>query len=150
MFRKKDKETTKAEYIPDILNLNVIKKLRLSPFEKIYAIFLKKTSNLKYSPILAFEYGSGNELGIFPDNYNPDQVPVLNSSLGADAVIIVHNHPPLEGKVVKAYPSKNDVISTINSGESWENQDCILLDHLIVNELEYYSFVENGLIKIHD
>lgn len=152
MFRKKDKEKQKVEYIPEILSLNVIKELRLSPIEKIYAIFLKKDSSISsgYSPILAFEYGSGNENHIFEENYIPKQVPILNSTLNADAIVIVHNHPKINGKIAKAYPSKEDVISTIQSGEMWEKEGCLLLDHIIINKLDHYSFIENGLITIYN
>lgn len=147
MFRKKIK---KMDYIPELLSLNVVKELRLSPIEKIYAIFLKKDSNVSfgYSPIVAFEYGSGDENEIFAENYNPSQVPILNSTLNADAVVMLHNHPRIDGKIVRAYPSKEDVLSTLDTGEMWQEKGCFLLDHIIVNELDYYSFTENELMKV--
>lgn len=148
MFRKKN---IKMEYISEILKLNIIKELRFSPIEKVYAIFLKKDSSISfgYSPIVAFEYGSGDETEIFKENYIPKQVPVLNATLNADAVVMLHNHPRIDGKIVRAYPSKEDVLSTLDVGQMWQEDDCFLLDHIIVNELDYYSFTENELLKIN-
>lgn len=148
MFKK---NKLKLNYIPELLNLPTIKQLRTCPIEKIYAIFLKKNNDKTYgySPIISFEYGYGDEHEIFVQTYNPKQIPTLNTAFSADAVVMVHNHPKIDGKVAKAYPSKNDIISTIQTGEMWQKNGCFLLDHIIVNELDYYSFTENELIKIN-
>ena len=147
MFSKKKK---KLDYISGLLELQTIKQLRTCPIEKIYAIFLKKDTakTFGYSPIVAFEYGTGNQTTIFQDTYIPSEIPNLNKNFGADAVVIVHNHPRVKDKIIKAYPSKNDIISTIQTGEAWQKEGCFLLDHIIINELDYYSFTENNLIKI--
>lgn len=145
------KSQNKINYLDKILKLKTIQQLRTCSIEKIYAIFLKKDkdNDFSYSPIVCFEYGYGNENEIFTNTYNPKEIPTLNKSFAADAVIMVHNHPKIDGKFAKAYPSKNDIISTIQTGEMWQEKGCFLLDHIIINEIEHYSFIENNLIKIN-
>lgn len=57
----------------------------------------------------------------------------------ATSIIIVHNHP--SGSV---RPSKHDLIFTDHLKESCDLLGFVLLDHLIVSKVDYYSFREAG------
>ncbi|MGL6119240.1 MAG: JAB domain-containing protein [Fusobacteriaceae bacterium] len=61
----------------------------------------------------------------------------------AKGVVFVHNHP--SGNLT---PSKKDIEITTEMKDLLDIVDIRLLDHLIVSEIEYYSFHENGLIEI--
>ena len=57
----------------------------------------------------------------------------------ASAIIFAHNHP--SGKLV---PSKEDVKMTMQLKSGGETLGIRLLDHIIFNQKDYYSFLENG------
>ncbi|HPF16710.1 MAG TPA: DNA repair protein RadC, partial [Thermotogota bacterium] len=59
----------------------------------------------------------------------------------ACAVIIAHNHP--QGGV---QPSKEDIAITKQLKEAAQLLGLSLLDHIIFNTKDYYSFVENDII----
>lgn len=61
--------------------------------------------------------------------------------LKSKAIIICHNHP--SGKVE---PSHEDIIITSNLKKAAELMDIKLLDHIIVSNLNYYSFKQAGLL----
>ena len=57
----------------------------------------------------------------------------------ASAIIVAHNHP--SGKLV---PSKEDIEMTLQLKAGGETLGIRLLDHIIFNRKDYYSFLENG------
>lgn len=57
----------------------------------------------------------------------------------ASAVIVAHNHPSGELK-----PSKEDIELTKQLQAAGETLGIKLLDHIIFNQKDYYSFLENG------
>ncbi|MFQ5753019.1 MAG: DNA repair protein RadC [bacterium] len=59
----------------------------------------------------------------------------------ASAVIIAHNHP-----VGNLTPSKEDIEITKKLKNAGETLGIRLLDHIIFNHKDYYSFLENGEI----
>jgi len=59
----------------------------------------------------------------------------------ATAVILVHNHP--SGKL---QPSEADLTITKKIKEAGKIMDINILDHFIITEYDYYSFVDNGLL----
>lgn len=59
----------------------------------------------------------------------------------SSAIIVMHNHP--SGNVT---PSKNDKILTEHLMYSCNVVGIPLLDHLITNGVDYYSFFDNGVI----
>lgn len=59
----------------------------------------------------------------------------------AKSVIFVHNHP--SGKVT---PSKADISFTNNMRFLLKELEINLLDHIIIGESDYYSFLEENLI----
>jgi len=59
----------------------------------------------------------------------------------ACAVIIAHNHP--QGSV---HPSQEDITITKQLKEAAQLLGLSLLDHIIFNTMDYYSFAENDII----
>lgn len=60
----------------------------------------------------------------------------------AKGIIFVHNHP--SGNLT---PSKKDVELTLEMQDILNKLDIKLLDHIIVNDNDYFSFFENNIIK---
>ena len=61
----------------------------------------------------------------------------------AKTVIIVHNHPSGSLK-----PSQSDITLTQKLKDTFERIEIRLLDHLIISEKGYFSFLEGGLLWI--
>ena len=59
----------------------------------------------------------------------------------AKAVILVHNHP--SGSL---RPSESDILLTKKVKEVFESIEISLLDHLIISEKGYFSFLEGGIL----
>ena len=59
----------------------------------------------------------------------------------AKSVILVHNHP---SGCLK--PSQSDIILTKKIKEIFENVEIRLLDHIIISEKGYFSFLEGGIL----
>jgi len=68
---------------------------------------------------------------------------VLRGALkrSASAIVVMHNHP--SGSVV---PSNNDILLTKQLKSSCDVMGIPLIDHLITNGSDYYSFFDNGVI----
>ena len=62
-------------------------------------------------------------------------------SYNAKSVIFVHNHP--SGSL---QPSQSDIILTKKIKEVFENIEIRLLDHIIISERGYFSFLEGGIL----
>ena len=62
--------------------------------------------------------------------------------LGAQGIIIAHNHPTDD-----PHPSKADVLSTKSLEKSCAALDLTLLDHIIIANSSYYSFQEDKVSK---
>jgi DNA repair protein RadC len=61
--------------------------------------------------------------------------------MNASSIFVAHNHP--SGNIV---PSRADKALTEKIRDGGKLLDIVLLDHLIVTPLKYYSFTEAGLI----
>ena len=59
----------------------------------------------------------------------------------AKSVILVHNHPAGSLK-----PSQSDIILTKKIKEIFEGIEIRLLDHIIISEKGYFSFLEGGIL----
>ena len=59
----------------------------------------------------------------------------------AKSIIMVHNHP---GGSLK--PSQADIALTRKVRDTLENIETRLLDHLIISEKGYFSFLESGIL----
>ena len=75
---------------------------------------------------------------------NIHQREVIAKSLAHNAagIIMVHNHPSGEVK-----PSTGDIEVTRKIEQACEVAEIILHEHLIIGKGNYYSFLENGLLK---
>jgi len=58
----------------------------------------------------------------------------------ASAIILAHNHP-----VGPLTPSESDMETTKRLKEAGQVMGIIVLDHLIFNRTDYFSFLENGI-----
>lgn len=103
--------------------------------EYFYAVYLdnqKKVIGDKLLFIGTINYSVVHPREIFKEAYN----------LSASAIILVHNHPgnnPL--------PSKEDIITTNNLIKTGELLGIKIIDHVIICQNNYYSFLENGDIN---
>lgn len=60
-------------------------------------------------------------------------------------VILVHNHPPIDGKY-DTTPSEKDLIATKQFENDLKQAGIVLLDHIILAHDNYFSFRANGLM----
>jgi len=75
-------------------------------------------------------------------SFHPREVLKGAIKKSASAIIVMHNHP--SGTVT---PSNNDTILTKQLIGACELVGIPLLDHLITNGSDYYSFFDNGVIE---
>lgn len=59
----------------------------------------------------------------------------------ASGIIIAHNHPSGNLK-----PSQNDIRLTEKIKKACELMDIQLIDHIIISNMDYYSFCDEGMI----
>ncbi|MBQ3833967.1 MAG: DNA repair protein RadC [Elusimicrobia bacterium] len=102
--------------------------------EKMCAVFLNSAGDILGHKIMS--EGTVGKSAIYPNEIAKEAL-LLNSR----SVIISHNHPGGNCK-----PSKNDEVSTELVKGALSLVDIVLLDHIIVSDLEYYSFKEKGLL----
>lgn len=75
-------------------------------------------------------------------SFHPREVLKGAIKKSASAIIVMHNHP--SGTVT---PSNNDIVLTKQLMRSCQIIGIPLLDHLITNGSDYYSFFDNGVIE---
>ena len=98
------------------------------------AVFLNSAGDILGHKIMS--EGTVGKSAIYPNEIAKEAL-LLNSR----SVIISHNHPGGNCK-----PSKSDEVSTELVKGALSLVDIVLLDHIIVSDLEYYSFKEKGLL----
>lgn len=136
-FVNKVQEVTKGEALnnPDIL-LNV-----LSPMisyhkdqEKFYVIYLDaRNKTLLIDPVFT---GSLSSCQVYPREIIKKAL-----KLGAAAMIFAHNHPSAD-----LTPSESDKKITKTLMIAADVHGINVHDHLIINESDYCSFQQNGII----
>lgn len=102
--------------------------------ERFYVLYLSSSNEL-----IACEeksYGTLDKSAVYPREIYRDVI-----KYNAKAVILSHNHPSGNFK-----PSKNDLDITKEIAKGLENFDAILLEHIIITDNSYFSFLEEGLI----
>lgn len=102
--------------------------------EEFYCIYLnakKKVISYKLLFVGTVNHSMVHPRDIFKEAYK----------LNAAFIICVHNHP--SGDV---YPSLDDINVTKRIFEIGNLMGIKLVDHIIVSEINYYSFLENGKI----
>lgn len=102
--------------------------------EHFYCIYLDATNKVIKEKLLFI--GTANYSLVHPRDVFKEAY-LLNAS----NIICVHNHP--SGEV---NPSKDDILITNRLIEVGQLTGVKILDHIIVSENDYYSFLENGKI----
>lgn len=118
-------------------------------FEILSQLFNVDTLELKEEAIAIFLNRANKTLGWYRISTGGvsgtvmDVRPVLAIAIksASSGLIIAHNHP--SGNM---QPSKSDEEITKKFRDAGKLIDCILLDHLIICENNYFSFADNGLI----
>lgn len=117
---------------------NLIKYLRScighEKIEKFFVLYLNNSNEL----IFCDEKFSGtiDRSAIYPREIYKDVI-----KHNAKSVIIAHNHP--SGSLT---PSKSDIDITRHISEGLKNFDANLIEHIIITNNSYFSFLEEGLI----
>lgn len=102
--------------------------------EEFWAAFLNSKNG-----VIAWERmskGTINATPVFPRE-------ILGRALKLDAasIILAHNHPGGDPR-----PSREDILLTDRIKETAAGLDIRILDHLVVTDMDYYSFNENGYL----
>ncbi|MDO4690222.1 MAG: DNA repair protein RadC [Fusobacterium sp.] len=109
-------------------------KIAYEKIEKFYVLFLSNSNEL-----IAYEeksYGTLDRSAVYPR-----EIYKALLEYNAKALILAHNHP--SGSIK---PSKSDIDITKEIQSGLKNFDALLLDHIIITENSYFSFLEEGLI----
>ncbi len=132
----------KNEYaLPDLVNTpsEVLNRYKyLNDTNKENLIILMLNYHRKIIKEVNLTSGKRNKIDIsFTD--------ILKELLIADAkcFILIHNHPS-----ETYFPSQEDIFTTIKLREESKHFDITLLDHIIITNEGYFSFVESGKIKL--
>lgn len=109
-------------------------KIAYEKIEKFYVLYLSNSNEL----IACEEKSSGtlDKSAVYPREIYRDVI-----KYNAKAIILAHNHP--SGNI---NPSKSDMDITKEIAEGLKNFDALLLEHIIITENSYFSFLEEGLI----
>lgn len=107
-------------------------KLSLEKQEYFYCLYLDNQKKIIKNKLLYI--GTINQTLIHPRDIFKEAY--LSS---ASAIICVHNHP--SGNI---FPSKEDIMMTTGLKEVGQIMGINVVDHLIIGNNNYYSFLENG------
>lgn len=137
-------------YISNILNHEILTHIRSLDIEKMYGFYLKQRSEkVGDFDICGFvELGSGDAHSVSPDTISYKTMKRVYDELEADALVIMHNHPKLKGRTSSVSPSEDDLIGTYAIARTCLSNKMKLIDHIIVDASDYFSFVENQLIDL--
>lgn len=117
---------------------NLIKYLRsliaYEKIEKFYVLYL--SSSNKLITCQEKSYGTLDKSAVYPREIYKDVL-----KYNAKAVILAHNHP--SGNI---NPSQSDKEITKEIAKGLMSFDAILIEHIIISDNSYFSFLEEGLI----
>lgn len=102
--------------------------------EKFFVLYLNNSNELIYC--LEKFSGTIDRSAIYPREIYKDVI-----KYNAKSLIIAHNHP--SGSL---RPSKSDLDITKEIAEGLKNFDAVLIEHIIITNNSYFSFLEEGLI----
>jgi DNA repair protein RadC len=102
--------------------------------EKVYIIILN--SSCRVTDCLEVEKGTVNK-----SLFIPRKIAEIALKYNAASIIIAHNHP---GGILK--PSQVDIDATVSVKKALDSIEVSLLDHVIVSNNKYFSFMEYNLI----
>lgn len=109
--------------------------LRTAKQEQCYVLHIDDQNKCVFQEMVAI--GSQREVTVTPTD-------VLRSALwlGAEKIMVVHNHPNAPAK-----PSEEDISWTLSLAKgAWEMHRVKLVDHVIIARDGYWSFQENNLL----
>ena len=104
--------------------------------EKFYMI----ATDGKYKVLATFCLAEGDSESA---TFNPDEV--LKKAVLSSAKYVLFSHNHLSNGVK---PSVNDIITTKSLVKKLASGGVMVLDHIIINNQEYLSFNENGLMSL--
>ncbi|MFB9055360.1 RadC family protein [Mariniflexile ostreae] len=119
-------------------------------FEVLIACWNKHTIELQEEFKVLLLNRNNQVIGIYPLSKGGMAGTVVDAKLvfsvalkcGSSSIIIVHNHPSGNLK-----PSEADKNITSKLKKAGEHLDIVLLDHLIITKMGYYSFSDEGELK---
>jgi len=135
------KRTARPERLKERLNSTdkaadyLIPKLGYNTHEKFFAVYL----NIKHEPIATKQIAEGSLSACF---VHPREVFAPAITNHAATIIVAHNHPSGDPT-----PSKEDIDLTGTLVETGEIIGIPVLDHIIIGDNRYYSFVSHDMIK---
>ena len=92
---------------------------------------------------LVLGWASISQGGISGTVVDPRVIFQIGLKSNASSLVLAHNHP--SGNV---QPSESDIRLTRKLKEAGDALDIQVLDHLIITSDEYYSFADEGLIRL--
>ncbi len=133
--RRKDTEAAKREKITsskDVYEMMKASMLDL-PHEEFWLLMLNRANSVIKKELIS----RGGVAGTVVDTKIIFKTAVDNQ---ASSIIVCHNHPSGNLK-----PSESDIKLTKNIKEAGKIMEIALLDHLIITENGFYSFVDEGV-----
>jgi DNA repair protein RadC len=133
--RRKDTETVKREKITSSKDVYEIMKASMLdlPHEEFWLLMLNRANSVIKKELIS----RGGVAGTVVDTKIIFKTAVDNQ---ATSIIVCHNHPSGNLK-----PSEADLKITKNIKEAGKIMEITLLDHLIITENGFYSFVDEGV-----
>ena len=133
--RAMSKETNKETYDNSEKLYHHLKPIiEKKSFESICVIYLN--SKLKIIKEKIYEMGGARD-AIIPG----EQILKEGILCGAFALVISHNHPSGDPN-----PSKSDIKETLKLSNALAVLNIMLMDHIIIGDNSYYSFLDNEII----
>ena len=134
LLKRADNEEEKIAFNSPSDVFTYLKDLRNAKQEKMKVLYTNTLNQLLGSEIIAI--GSLNILSV-----KPRDIFLYALKYNAYGIILAHNHP--EGE---ARPSNEDINFTEKVKKLAQELGFELLDHIIVNKKDYFSFLNNDLI----
>ena len=128
-----DKETLKISN-KDILLKYLRNKIGYEEIEKFYVLYLSSSNE-----VIEFEENSVGTLD--RSSVYPREIYKKIINLNAKSIILAHNHPS-----DNITPSKCDIELTNEIAKGLKNFGALLIEHIIITNNSYFSFLEEGLI----
>lgn len=130
-MKERDKHSIPLRSSRDIYNITA-GTLEDLPNEEVWALYLNHSMKLKKMIRISkggLSYTVADTRLIFKEAVK----------IGASGIVLVHNHPSGDVR-----PSQADIKLTESVRKAGELMECKLLDHLIIGNGDYYSFIDEG------
>lgn len=136
-------------YIKEVINHEIVDEVRIDKCERLYAFYLKQNSSNAgdYTVCGFIKFGDGDSHHILPHTISYNALKDNYKNLKADAMVLLHNHPKTLIPA-KLAPSDNDIEFTYGVSYFADTHNMQVLDHIVVDHKNYYSFVENELMDV--